>query len=565
MKHHLVNSANQYARDVTSGKINACRYMKMTCQRHINDLKNKNSPYEFDRTKAEKVCIFIQKMPHTKGEWAFNKQRISLEPWQLFIIISVFGWVIKSSGLRRFREAYIEVPRKNGKSALSATIGIYMFLADGEYGAEVYSGATSEKQAWEIYRPARIMVSKSPALISHFKVEVNAKNLSKISDLSRFEPIIGNPGDGSSPSCSLVDEYHEHDSDSLYTTMLTGMGARLQPLMWIITTAGYDINAPCYDKRRELIEVLEGNTQNDELFGVIYTIDPEDDWTKIAALEKANPNMGVSVYRDFLIHQQQRAINNPRFTNRFKTKHLNIWVSSKASFYNIERWNACENKDLTEVQFDGHDRLLAFDMAARLDLTAMVQLITRTIDGKKHYFCVKPRFYVPEETVFDNDNRRIAERYQSFVNSGHLFSTQGAEIDYRDVLDDAININKSGTVLECPIDPHGATALAHQLADENMEPIIIKQNFTGMSDGMKELEAAINSGRFHHDGNPVLSWCVGNVIGKYLSGSDDIVRPVKETRDHKIDGAVALIMAVGRAMLADNKTSVYEANGVIFL
>ena len=547
-----VNQANKYARDIIAGKIPACRYVILACQRHLNDLeqaKKPDYPYKFDRELAEKACKFIQQMPHTKGEWAFKRMLITLEPWQQFIIASSFGWVHKKTGLRRFREVYIEVPRKNGKSALSAGVGVFMFTADKEFGAEVYSGANTEKQAWEIFRPARLMVKKSPDLIAHFGIEVNAKNLNRPAEDARFEPLIGNPGDGASPSCAIVDEYHEAaTADSLYNTMQTGMGARCQPLMWIITTAGDNIEGPCYDKRRELIETLESGL-NDQLFGIIYTIDEGDDWTDPDSLAKANPNMGVSIYRDYLISQQQRGINNPRFANRFKTKHLNVWVSAKTAFFNLVQWHACEDSTLTLEQFEGHDRVLAFDMAARLDLTAMVALFTRDIDGQRHYYCVAPRFFVPEDTVFDTDNRRLAERYQKFVNAGQLIATDGAEIDYRDVMAEALQYNQCGSVSECPIDPHGATALAHQLADEGMEPVIIKQSFTGMSDGMKELEAAIASGRFHHDGHPIMTWCIGNTVGKYLAGSDDIVRPIKEHDDSKIDGAVALIMAVGRAML----------------
>lgn len=213
-------------------------------------------------------------------------------------------------------------------------MALYGFTCDGEFGAEVYSGATTEKQAQEVFRPARLMCKRTPMLMEAFGIEANASNLNRPEDGARFEPLIGNPGDGSSPSLAVVDEYHEHQTDALYTTMLTGMGARRQPLMWAITTAGYNIEGPCYDKRREVVEMLSGTVPNDELFGIIYTIDEGDDWTKPEALVKANPNMGVSVYKDFLLSQQQRAINNARHAGTFKTKHLNIWVAARDAFYN---------------------------------------------------------------------------------------------------------------------------------------------------------------------------------------------------------------------------------------
>ncbi|HFV5730883.1 TPA: terminase large subunit, partial [Escherichia coli] len=285
-----VNAANQYARDVVRGKIVACQFVIQACQRHLDDLmaeKSKSFRYRFDKDLAERAAKFIQLLPHTKGEWAFKRMPITLEPWQLFVICCAFGWVNKGSRLRRFREVYTEIPRKNGKSAISAGVALYCFACDNEFGAEVYSGATTEKQAWEVFRPARLMCKRTPMLTEAFGIEVNASNMNRPEDGARFEPLIGNPGDGSSPHCAVVDEYHEHATDALYTTMLTGMGARRQPLMWAITTAGYNIEGPCYDKRREVIEMLNGSVPNDELFGIIYTVDEGDDWTDPQVLEKA--------------------------------------------------------------------------------------------------------------------------------------------------------------------------------------------------------------------------------------------------------------------------------------
>ncbi|MCO6556010.1 terminase large subunit [Gilliamella sp. BG6] len=565
-----VNAANQYARDIVKGKIIACKYVIDACQRHLDDLeqeKNKSFKYKFNKDLAEKVCKFIQLLPHTKGEWAFKRMPITLEPWQLFIFCCVFGWVHKKTNLRRFREVYTEIPRKNGKSAISAGTGLYCFSADNEFGAEVYSGATTEKQAWEVFRPARLMCKRTPLLCEAFGITVNASNLSRIADGARFEPLIGNPGDGASPSCAIVDEYHEHDTDSLYTTMLTGMGARKQPLMWAITTAGYNIEGPCYDKRREVIDMLNATVPNDELFGIIYTIDEGDDWTDPSALEKANPNIGISVYRDFLLSQQQRAINNARLANTFKTKHLNVWVSAKSAFFNMISWASCEDKSLSLEQFEGQSVIRGYDLARKLDMNSGVRLFHRIIDGKRHYYCISPKFWVPYDTVYgaDVEDRKTAERFQKWINTGHLDVTDGAEIDYREILHDAIESNKDNPVTVSAIDPHGATNLSHHLADEGLNPVTIIQNFTNLSDPMKELEAAIQSGRFHHDGNPILTWCISNVVGKNAPGNDDIVRPIKERNENKIDGAVALIMAIGRIILSeqDDEDSIYEKTDVL--
>lgn len=549
-----VNAANKYARDVVAGRIIACRYVLLACDRHLKDLKKpKSFPYRFDKDAAERVCIFVQKLPHTKGKWAQQRKKLKLEPWQLFQFAAVFGWKKKKNGLRRFREAYSEIPRKNGKSAVGAGSALYLFAADNEAGAEVYSGATTEKQAWEVFRPARQMCLRTPDLTNYFGIEVNASNLNRPSDDARFEPLIGDPGDGSSPSGAIVDEYHEHKDDKLYDTMISGMGAREQGLIWAITTAGSDIAGPCYEHRRRVIEMLEGITPDDELFGIIYTIDEGDDWTTVEALRKANPNLGISVYEDYLLAQQQRAIKNPRHVNTFKTKHLNLWVQSKTAFFNMEKWKACEDKTLTLEQFKGEECYLGMDLARKLDMNSMPRLFKRVIDEKIHYYCVAPCFWVPEDTVFDTTNSRISERFQAWVNSEHLYPTDGAEIDYREILEEAKATQLIAPVVSVAIDPSGATNLSHDLADEGLEPIAITQNFTNMSDPMKELEAAINAGRFHHDGHPIMTWCITNTVGKNLPGNDDIVRPIKEGNDNKIDGAVALIMAIGRAMLGETK------------
>ncbi|ONN70666.1 terminase large subunit [Pseudomonas oryzihabitans] len=546
-----VDKALAWARSVLKGRVPACRYIHQAIQRHFDDVsdsRNKSYPFKFDPAKAEKKLKLIQLLPHTKGEWAFKRQLITLEPWQAFGMAVTFGWVRKKTGFRRFRESYWEVPRKNGKSVIAAGVGISMFVADGEFGGEVYSGATTEKQAWEVFRPARLMVKRSPMLIEAAGIEVNASNMNVPAEGSRFEPLIGNPGDGASPSCAIIDEFHEHDSSAQYDTMLTGMGARRQPLMFIITTAGANIEGPCYDKRRQVIEMLSGAVPDPELFGYIWTLDEGDDWTDPKNLAKANPCMGVSVFQEYLESQLARAIRSARFTNTFKTKHLNLWVSAKAGFFNVENWKACEDKTLTLEQFEGQECILGFDLARKLDMNSMARLFWRVIDGKIHYYSVAPGFWVPEDTAYDTDNRRMAERFQKWINTGDLQVTAGAEIDYREILEEAKEANQAAPVLESPIDPHGATNLSHLLDDEGLTPVTIVQNYTNMSDPMKELEAAIESGRFHHDGNPIMTWCIGNVVGKNLPGNDDVVRPIKQGDDNKIDGAVALIMAVGRAM-----------------
>ncbi|MGE8033268.1 terminase large subunit [Enterobacter mori] len=563
-----VNMANQYARDVLNGKILACKSIQLACQRHFNDLKislDKGYPYRFDRELAERACRFVQLLPHSSGDLA--GQKLKLEPWQAFAFSSIFGWVTKKTKKRRFREAYIRVARKNGKSFFAAGIGTYMFCADGENSAEVYCGATTMAQAKKVFTPARQMADRLPSLRSKFSISVWVDSLTR-PDGSLFAPIAGKPGDGDSPHCAIIDEYHEHDTDHMYEAMTLGMGARSQPLTLIITTAGTSLESPCYDKDKQVKEMLNGHVPNERLFGLVYELDEGDEWTDPTNFIKANPNLDVSISYDDLLAEMEVAKQVPRKVNAFKTKRLNIWVSGKAAFYNMTQWHAAADKSLRYEDFAGEDYYLGLDLAQRLDLNAGVGVFVREIEGKKHYYCIRPKFWVPEDTVRSTDPKiaKTADRYVKFVEMGWLEATDGAEADYREILASIIDLQEINKVRisEIPIDPSGATALSHELQDHGFEPISIRQDYTNMSPPMKELEAALAGGRFHHDGNPILSWCISNVIGKNVPGSDDIVRPTKGDKQSKIDGATALFMAIGRAMLngrASNQ-SVYDEEDV---
>ena len=544
MAYPHVNAANKYARDVVSGRIPACKWVKLACQRHLNDLKKtgKDWLYRFDKDKAQEACEFVELLPHVKAKWGQRRELIRLEPWQQFNFCSVYGWVRKKDGTRRFREVYDEIPRKNGKSVMAAGTGLKCFAADGEYGAEVYSGATTEKQAWEVFRPAKKMVQKTPELKEAAGIEVNAKNLAILEDGSRFEPLIGTPGDGSSPSCAIVDEYHEHKTSELYDTMRTGMGARTQPLLYIITTAGFNISGPCYEKRKEVEAMLEGTLPNEHLFGIIYTIDPEDDWTDPASLRKANPNMGVSVGEDFLLGEQQNAINITSRQNKFKTKHLNIWCNAKDAWLNLQQWEKCK-RTLNIDDFRGVDCWDGLDLASKLDICSHVKLFKKSVDGKDHYYCFG-RHYLPENTITASDNNKNRDAYERWVNQGALTATDGDEIDFNQIRDEVLEQAADCPPHEIAYDQWRATQLAQQLEAEGASTVEVKQGYA-LSPAMRELEAAIQSGRFHHDGNPVMTWMASNVVTRELKGN---LCPMKDSNDRKIDGMVALLMAMDRAM-----------------
>ncbi len=550
--HPHVDRALEYVRGVVAKKIPACLWVRLACQRHLADLKRSRSkvyPYRFDPDRAERACRFAELFPHVKGHWAIpqpgkpDATKIRLEPWQCFIRSSIYGWVEKAKPVRRFTIAYIEVPRKNAKSTLGAIDGLQFFAADGEMGAEVYSGATTEKQAWEVFRPAKQMAERSPAFLEAYGVVVNAASLVIPGNGSRFEPIIGKPGDGASPSLAIADEYHEHPDSTQYDTMVTGMGARRQPLMLTITTAGENMEGPCYALHERVQRMLKGTEPDERVFGIIYTIDEKDDWTTEEALRKANPNFDVSVSGDFLRRQQANAIASSRDQNVFKTKHLNIWVTARAAWLNMEWWHRQADPGLRPEDFRGEPCWLGLDLASRIDLAAKVRVFRRTVDGATHFYAFG-QFYVPEETVEDPRLRH----YQGWVADGYLRATEGAEIEQELIKTDLLADAAMFEVRELGFDQWGATKLVQELQAEGLPVVEIPQNVKHLSEPMKGLEAALKAGRFHHDGNPCFAWQMGNVTVK--PDANENIFPRKERVENKIDGAVALIMAFGRAMLA---------------
>jgi phage terminase large subunit-like protein len=574
-----VAAALRYAEAVRDGEVLACKWVRLACERHLQDLARAESDPEyrfyFDEDAAELVCAFVEELPHTKGKWAAGTpgqpggNRIRLEPWQKFVLSTLFGWKRVEDELRRFRVAYVEVPRKNGKSILAAGVGLYMFAADGEFGAEVYSGATSKYQAWEVFRPAKLMVERTPEFQAAYGAAAHASNLHILEDGSRFEPVIGKPGDGASPSCAIVDEYHEHPDDTLYDTMLTGMGAREQPLMFVITTAGENLEGACYALHLDVQKVLEGSIDNDELFGIIYTIDEGDDWTSEEALRKANPNYGVSIFGDFLQSQIADAVRSSRKQGIVKTKHLNVWVRARNAWMNMEAWKRQADPTLREEDFEGESCWSGLDLASKLDLTAAVKVFKRqeTVsagDGAEErtvdHFYVFGRYYLPEEAASDPKHRH----YQGWARDGHLILTEGTVIDYARIRGDVAEDAERFHVAQLGIDPFGSTQLGQELQDDHgVEVVEIPQTVKYLSEPMKWVEAYTLAGQLHHDGNPVLTWAMSNVTAR--TDANDNVFPRKERKENKIDPVVALIMALGRALAngGADSGSVYDDRGIL--
>lgn len=532
-------TAKRYAREIASGKRVAGEFTRLACQRFLKDLTRKD--LTFDEEQANRACRFIEKLPHIKGEWAGRHELLILAPWQTFVVCNIFGF-FREDGMRRFTEAYVRVGRKNAKSTLAAAIGLFCMVADREFGAEVYSGATSEKQAWEVFGPARLMALRHPEFARHFGVDVNAKNLSCVADNSKFEPVIGNPGDGASPHCAIIDEFHEHTTWSQFYTFKTGMGARRQPLLLTITTAGTNIASPCFEKDDEIKKILQGNHKADDVFGIIYAADPLDDWTSTTALKKANPNLGISVNKRWLESQLEGAKRGGNAESAYKTKHLNIWVAAGNAFLPSLAWAQCGDSKLRLEDFVGTDNIFGVDLAAKIDIVALMRLFFKVReDGNLEYWAF-PRFWLPEDTIAEDHSGQ----YARFRDAGSLDVHPEQEIDFallRSSIKDEAN---HFTPAEIAFDPWRAIGLEQELTSEGFTMVRIAQSVAQFTDPMNELLAAVKGGRFHHPNDPCFNWMAGNLIAKEDTNGNK--KPRREIARNKIDGMVALLMAMNRAL-----------------
>lgn len=550
---------HRFARDVVEGRRLACKWVVKCCQRHLADLarvRNKDFGYKFDPVKAGRVCRFIELLPHVKGEWARSSpgrsNRIKLEPWQVFITCCIFGWVRKSTGFRRFSEVYIEVARKNAKSTWAAAVCLFMFTFDGEIGAEVYCGATSKKQAMEVFRTAWRMAKKSPEFCDRFGIEINKESLVIHDDGSRFEPLVGDPGDGAMPSCAVLDERHEHANDNLHDTMVTGMGGRRQGLTINITTAGTDTEGVCYQQRLDCEKILDGFIEDDATFAIIFTIDKDDDPKSEIAQRKANPNYGVSVYTEYLQKQLRDALKSPHKMFIYKTKHLCMWGNSADGYFDMEAWKACENPSLSLDEFAGKPCWEGADLAAKIDLASRCRVFVEVKKGEdglshRHYY-IFGTHYAPHDTVMDDDHAH----YQRWEQAGFLIAHPGPEIQLSRIQQD-IEEELPRFDFQCiAFDPWSALQMQQDLAARTRADVVltIPQTVQYLSDPMKELNAAAKARRLHHNGDPVLGWSMSNVLAKPDRNENVFPRKLENGRN-KIDPVSALLNAMNRAMAAE--------------
>ena len=544
--------AKRYAEQVVGGEILSCRWVQLACQRQLNDLarfKGKGSPYRFnpklvDRDgrsfyPADNLCAFIERLPHVKGPLA--GESITLEPWQIFILSTVFGWV-KSDGKRRYRRSYIEVPRGNAKSTLSSAVALYMLAADGEGGAEVYSLATTRDQARIVFGDAQTMARRSAGFRSRFAVNVGAHNMHVLASGSKFEALSaeGSTLDGLNIHFGCVDELHAHKTRTVYDVVETGTGKRDNSLLWVITTAGSNRAGICYEARTFVTKLLNGVFEDDTQFGIVYGLDDGDDWTTENALVKANPNWGISVRPEILGPLQAKAMQLPSAVNNFKTKHLNEWVNADTAWMDMRAWDVCGDSSLDIEAFTGQPCWVGLDLASKTDIAALMLMFQHPEISDA--YVVFGKYYLPEDTVQAAGN----SQYPGWMRTGRLTVTPGNVIDFGWIEADLLDLVSRFAVQAVAFDPFQATQLSTRMLAEGLPMIEVRPTVLNFSEPMKTLEALVLQRKLVHDGDPVLTWMASNVVA-HLDAKDNIY-PRKERAENKIDGIVALIMALSRAI-----------------
>lgn len=542
--HPYTDAALQYCEDILAVRIPACKQIHLAVKRHLDDLDRIDTdpsfPYTYDIAKAERVCRFASRLPHVAGRWAAQKKnRFVIQSWQAWIFTSLFGWVHKETGYRRYREALISVARKNGKSFVASTICLYCLLCDNEPGAQVFAAANNLEQAMTIFRPAKQMIERLPDLQSTFQLEVNAKSI-VTADGSRFVPLVGTARDGQSCHCACLDEYHEAKEDSLYLSLTQSMGARTQPLMLVTTTAGVTIEGPCHQLHRECEQALDGTMERPELFAAIYTLNKETDWTTEEALRMANPNLGVSVNIDGLRTEHQNAIKSAAKQNSFLTKKLNVWCNAATAWMNMSLWADCADPSLTEEMFEGQPCWMAADLSTKLDVTCILKLFK-----VGNLFYVFPKFYLPSDRALDP----ALGMYSRWVSQGHLIAAGETQIDMEKVLDDTVADIERFKPTEFVFDKWKAEMFTEYIGKRCPDTTLVQmpQEVRFISPAMKELEVLVTAKRLKHASNFVMNWMMSNVIAK-IDAKDNIY-PRKARFENKIDGPLCLVMAIGRGSL----------------
>lgn len=545
-----------YMDRVLSGERNAGVLEINAVKRHFRDLENATEMgIFFDEKEAKKVFAFFTLLKHFEGEWA-GKEFV-LEDWQCFIIWVVFGWR-KAGGIRRFRRAAVEVARKNGKTTFAAGIALYLLLLDGESGAQIYSAAVDREQAAIVWNAAASMISQSPALQELAKCW--SKSIAVESTGSMFKPLSKETKnkDGLNPSGAICDEEHAWPSDDILNLIETGMGARKQPLIFGITTAGHNMSGPYFGRRKLYIDILTGVKEQEDTFCLIFTLDEGDDWKDPQNWYKASPNLGVSVYHHYMDSMFQNAILKGGETEvSFKTKNLNVWVDAPKTWIQDEKIIRCDF-GTTESDLEGQECYGGLDLASHVDINALALYFP-----KLEVPVLRLYFWIPEGKVLMKEDR---VDYRKWHQDGFLNITPGDMIDNDYLVADLAKILKKYDVKRLSFDPYKAYhGVIQGLQKEGFDDILdeFAQSIRNMSEPTKRLESDILAKKMDLLRNPVLRWMFKNVV-VYTDPNDNIKLDKKRSAE-KIDGVVAAVTAMGGFMSKEDSQVAYSSNAIRFL
>lgn len=532
----------KYIDDVIQGKVTTSKLVYQACIRHEKDLKNKNWEWTFNNKKANKAIAFISMLEHTKGVWALQHEKFLLQPWQQFIVASTFGWVSKETGFRRFTKIFIEVARKNGKTALAAAMLVAQFFLDKEPGTEIYCVATKKDQAKIMWKQMEAFIKKHSDLKRMVKFYPSTSTII-IKELYSFIKPLGadsDTEDGLNPSGGGIDEYHAHKTNAMLEIIKSGMGARAQPLIIITTTAGTNLQGPCYtEERDEAIKVLNNILCVDNSFYFIAELDEDDDWTDERNAIKANPNYGVSIYPKFIKDRINEALTQPRKQSLILTKNFNLWVDAPNTWIESKLWDSLYKKFSFE-DLIGRKCYIGIDLSQRIDLSTTVFVFPPVDDEPT---LVIPIFYMPEEIV-KTKSKQDHVPYDTWAKQGWLELTSGNVVD-QDYIESFILDKISSYFLDLQAivyDPWNATTLVSHLQAMDLTMMEFGQGFKSMSPATKAIEIAIISKEIRHNGNPILAWNISNV--ELETDPAGNIKPSKRKlkgTTKRIDGAIGLI------------------------
>lgn len=508
-------------------------------------------------TRGRRIINFFEaQLRHSKGNWAGRP--LILEPWAKRLLGDVFG-TLREDGQRQYRRVYIEIPRKNGKSTIAAGVALYLLMADGEPGAEVYSAASDRAQAAIVFEIARSMVEASPILSAELKVYRNTILHPKTSSTYKVISAEAYSKHGFNAHGIIFDELHAQPSRDLWDVLCTSTGARRQPLIWAITTAGFDRESICWEQHEYARQVMDGIIEDETFYPFIAAADEDDDWTDPEIWRKANPNLGVSVSEEYLSQECDRAQNTPSYQNTFRRLHLNQWTAQNNRAVNMLHWNEC-GKEIEQGDLIGRECYIGIDLASTTDITAAVIVFPPSEpDGD---YITDAMFWIPGENVIEK-GRRDRVDYSAWIRNGYIIATPGNVVDY-DLIRAWINdYTENYRTMEIAFDPWNATQLVTQLHGDGFTMVPIRQGMPSLTSPTKQMLALVEGHRLNHQNNPVLRWMADNL--EVTSDAAGNIKPDKSTSRAKIDGMVALIMAIDRATRHAGSVSVYETSEVLFL